>query len=38
VLRRIAASDDSWEEMVPEEVATIIKRRGFFGCVRPDRE
>jgi hypothetical protein len=38
VLRRIAASDDSWEEMVPEEVATIIKRRGFFGCVKQDRE
>ena len=38
VLRRIAANDDSWEAMVPEEVATIIKRRGFFGCVRPDRE
>ena len=38
VLRRIAANDDSWEAMVPEEVATIIKRRGFFGCVRMDRE
>ncbi len=38
VLRRIAASDDSWEAMVPEEVATIIRRRGFFGCVRQDRE
>ncbi len=38
VLRRIAANDDSWESMVPEEVATIIKRRGFFGCVRTDRE
>ncbi|MGH3189780.1 MAG: hypothetical protein ACRDPY_05550 [Streptosporangiaceae bacterium] len=38
VLRRIAANDDSWEAMVPSEVATIIKRRGFFGCVRQDRE
>src|SRR5580698_7165273 len=38
VLRRIAASDDSWEDMVPREVAEIIKRRGFFGCVRQDRE
>ena len=38
VLRRIAANDDSWEAMVPEEVAEIIKRRGFFGCVRTDRE
>jgi hypothetical protein len=32
VLRRIAAGDDSWETMVPEEVAKLIKRRGFFGC------
>jgi hypothetical protein len=24
--------------MVPREVAEIIKRRGFFGCVRQDRE
>src|ERR1700691_1039677 len=38
VLRRIAASDASWEDMVPAEVAEIIKRRGFFGCVRQDRE
>ena len=35
VLRRIAASDDSWETMVPEEVAELIKRRGFFGFVKP---
>jgi hypothetical protein len=34
VLRRIAASDDSWEDMVPEEVAALIKRRCFFGYVR----
>ena len=32
VLRRIAAGDDSWETMVPAEVAELIKRRGFFGC------
>jgi hypothetical protein len=36
VLRRIAASDDSWESMVPPEVAELIKRRGFFGYVKPD--
>ncbi len=35
VLRRIAASDDSWETMVPEQVAELIKRRGFFGFVKP---
>ena len=35
VLRRIAASDDSWETMVPEQVAELIKRRGFFGYVKP---
>ena len=37
VLRRIAAGDDSWENMVPDEVADLIKRRGFFGYVRDDR-
>jgi hypothetical protein len=31
VLERIKAGD-SWEEMVPAEIAEIIKRRGFFGC------
>jgi hypothetical protein len=35
VLRRIAARDDSWESMVPVNVADLIKRRGFFGFVRP---
>jgi hypothetical protein len=35
VLRRIAASDDTWETMVPEQVAALIKRRGFFGYVKP---
>jgi hypothetical protein len=37
VLRRIADDDDSWESMVPAEVAELIKRRGFFGCGRPGR-
>ena len=35
-LYRIAAGDDSWEDMVPDEVAALIKRRGFFGYVKPD--
>ena len=37
VLRRIAANDDSWEGMVPAEVAELIKRRAFFGYAKPDR-
>jgi len=36
VLRRIAAADESWESMVPDEVAALIKRRSFFGYVKPD--
>jgi hypothetical protein len=31
VLKRIASGDESWDEMVPPEVADIIRRRGFFG-------
>ena len=31
VLRRIAAGDASWEHMVPDEVAALIKKRSFFG-------
>ena len=38
VLRRIAANDDSWEDMVPSEVAELIKRRAFFGYVKPGRD
>jgi hypothetical protein len=38
VLRRIAANDDSWENMVPVEVAKLIKHRAFFGFVRPGRD
>jgi hypothetical protein len=37
VLRRIAANDDSWEMMVPDAVAALIKKRAFFGYVRPGR-
>src|ERR1700691_4790118 len=38
VLRRIAAQDESWESMVPDQVIELIKRRGFFGYVKPGRE
>jgi hypothetical protein len=31
VLRRIKDEDASWEEMVPLEIADVIKRRHFFG-------
>ena len=37
VLRRIAANDDSWESMVPANVADLIKRRSFFGYVKASR-
>ena len=32
VLQRIKSGDRSWEEMVPPEIAEVIKRRRFFGC------
>ena len=31
VLRRISTDDDSWESMVPVEVAALIVKRSFFG-------
>ncbi len=31
VLKRIASGDESWDQMVPPQVAEIIRRRGFFG-------
>jgi len=31
VLKRIATGDESWDEMVPPQVAEIIRHRGFFG-------
>lgn len=34
VLKRIGEGDSTWESMVPEGVATLIKKRGFFGCAR----
>ncbi|GAB7190861.1 hypothetical protein NUM3379_15680 [Kineococcus sp. NUM-3379] len=34
VLRRIASGDDTWESMVPVEVAAMIVKRAFFGYKR----
>jgi len=31
VLKRIASGDETWDEVVPPQVAEIIRRRGFFG-------
>jgi hypothetical protein len=31
VLKRIGAADDTWEQMVPQAVADLIKKRGYFG-------
>jgi len=31
VLKRIAAHDESWDQMVPAQVCEIIRKRGFFG-------
>ncbi|RYD73326.1 MAG: TonB-dependent receptor, partial [Verrucomicrobiaceae bacterium] len=38
VLKRIAAGDAKWEQMVPDHVADVIKRRGLFGYPRQGRE
>jgi hypothetical protein len=35
VLRRITDGQDGWEPMVPPEVESLVKQRGFFGY-RPD--
>jgi hypothetical protein len=29
--QRIASGDETWDQMVPPQVAEIIRRRGFFG-------
>ena len=34
VLRRIPTDDESWEAMVPAEVAEVIRKRRFFGYQR----
>ncbi len=36
VLRRIKDQDNAWEDMVPREVAELIKRRRFFGYRETD--
>jgi hypothetical protein len=36
VLKRIASSDESWNEMVPQQVAEIIRQRGFFGYTKKE--
>jgi hypothetical protein len=35
VLKRIAEGDESWDQIVPLQVAEIIRRRGFFGYRKP---
>ena len=35
VLKRIASGDETWEQMVPPQVAELIRRRGFFGYKKP---
>ncbi len=35
VIEQIKAGDPTWSEKVPDEVAEVIRRRGFFGCRRP---
>jgi hypothetical protein len=37
VLRRIKDQDSSWADMVPSEVAEVIKRRRFFGYREADK-
>ena len=32
VLKKIAAGDDAWQDMVPEGVSDVIRKRRFFGC------
>ena len=38
VLRRIKDQDDSWEDMVPPEIADVIKKRRFFGWREKERK
>jgi hypothetical protein len=37
VLKRIKDGDAHWEDMVPAEIARVIKERGFFGYREPVR-
>jgi hypothetical protein len=36
VLKRIASRDESWDEMVPPQVAEIIRQRSFFGYAKKE--
>jgi hypothetical protein len=36
VLKRIASGDESWDEMVPTQVAEMIRQRGFFGYTKKE--
>jgi hypothetical protein len=36
VLKRIASGDESWNEMVPTQVAEMIRQRGFFGYTKKE--
>jgi hypothetical protein len=36
VLKRIASGDESWDEMVPPQVAAIIRECGFFGYTKKE--
>ena len=38
VLKRIACGDGTWETMVPDAVAELIKHRSFFDYSRPRAE
>jgi hypothetical protein len=35
-LKRIASGDESWDEMVPPQVAELIRQRGFFGYAKKE--
>jgi hypothetical protein len=36
VLKRIATGDETWDKMVPPQVAEMIRQRGFFGYTKKD--
>src|SRR5262245_34522046 len=36
VLKRIASGDESWDEMVPPQVAEVIRQRSFFGYTKKE--
>jgi polyhydroxyalkanoate synthesis regulator phasin len=36
VMQRIKNGDRTWEEMVPQEIAALIQRRGLLGYLKPE--